>query len=358
MTHQTIRLLGVTLCAATFAACGGGTQPASSGAAATAPAAQTLQINGAGATFPYPIYSKWFAEYNKLHANVQLNYQSIGSGGGIRQVTNQTVFFGATDGPMTDEQLKAAPGAILHLPTVLGAVVPVYNVPGVEGDLKFSGQVLADIILGKVKKWNDPALVKLNPGAKLPATDITVVHRSDGSGTTFIFVDYLSKVSPEFKMKVGVNTSVNWPTGVGGKGNEGVAGLVAQTPGSIGYVELIYALQNKMSYGAMQNAAGEFVKASVESVTAAAGAASAAMPADFRVSITNAAGPGVYPISSFTWVLLYQDPKDKAASKAMVDFMRWALTDGQAFASDLGYAKLPDAVVKLEQAALDTIKTS
>ena len=240
----------------------------------------------------------------------------------------------------------------------LGAVVPVYNVPGVEGDLKFSGQVLADIILGKVKKWNDPALVKLNPGAKLPATDITVVHRSDGSGTTFIFVDYLSKVSPEFKMKVGVNTSVNWPTGVGGKGNEGVAGLVAQTPGSIGYVELIYALQNKMSYGAMQNAAGEFVKASVESVTAAAGAASAAMPADFRVSITNAAGPGVYPISSFTWVLLYQDPKDKAASKAMVDFMRWALTDGQAFASDLGYAKLPDAVVKLEQAALDTIKTS
>ena len=238
-------------------------------------AAQSIQINGAGATFPYPIYSKWFSEYNKLKPNVQINYQSIGSGGGIRQITNQTVFFGATDGPMTQEQLLAAPGRILHFPTVLGADVPVYNIPGVDADLKFTGPVLADIFLGKMTKWNDPALAKLNPGVQLPGTDITVVHRSDGSGTTYIWVDYLAKVSPEWKQKVGVATSVNWPTGVGGKGNEGVAGLVRQTPGSIGYVELIYALQSKIKYGAVQNAAGEFVAANVQSVTTAAAAAAA-----------------------------------------------------------------------------------
>src|SRR5512132_2036311 len=265
------------------------------------------QINGAGATFPYPIYSKWFAEYNKLHANVQINYQSIGSGGGIRQLSNQTVFFGASDGPMTDEQLKAAPGPILHFPTVLGAVVPVYNLPG-GGELKFTGPLLADIFLGKITKWNDPAIAKVNAGAKLPATDITVVHRSDGSGTTYIWVDYLSKVSPEFKSKVGVNTSVNWPTGVGGKGNEGVSGLVSQTPGAIGYVELIYALQNKISYGSVQNAAGKFLKATTEGVTAAAAEAAAKMPGDFRVSITNAPGATAYPISSFTWMLFYENP--------------------------------------------------
>ena len=216
-------------------------------------AAQTMRINGAGATFPYPIYSKWFSEYNKLHANVQINYQSIGSGGGIRQVSNQTVFFGASDGPMTDEQLKAAPGALLHFPTVLGGVVPVYNIPGFSGELQFTGQVLADVYLGKITKWNDAAIAKLNPGAKLPASDITVVHRSDGSGTNYIWCDYLAKVSPEFKTKVGVATSVNWPVGVGGKGNEGVAGLVSQTPGSMGYVELIYAIQNKISFGTVQN---------------------------------------------------------------------------------------------------------
>jgi phosphate transport system substrate-binding protein len=232
--------------------------------------AQKAQINGAGATFPYPIYSKWFAEYNKLHPDVQINYQSIGSGGGIRQVTNRTVFFGATDGPMTQDQLLAAPGKILHFPTVLGADVPVYNLPGLSAELKFTGPVLADIFLGKVTKWNDPQIAKINAGVNLPATDITVVHRSDGSGTTYIFVDYLSKVSPEWKSKVGVATSVNWPVGVGGKGNEGVAGLVQQTPGSIGYVELIYALQNKISYGSVQNAAGEFVKASEAGVTKAA----------------------------------------------------------------------------------------
>jgi phosphate transport system substrate-binding protein len=319
-------------------------------------AAQKAQINGAGATFPYPIYSKWFAEYNKLHPDVQINYQSIGSGGGIRQVTNRTVFFGATDGPMTQEQLLAAPGKILHFPTVLGADVPVYNLPGVSAELKFTGSVLADIFLGKITKWNDPQIAKINAGVNLPATDITVVHRSDGSGTTYIFVDYLSKVSPEWKSKVGVATSVNWPVGVGGKGNEGVAGLVQQTPGSIGYVELIYALQNKISYGSVQNAAGEFVKASEAGVTKAAEVAAAKMPADFRVSITNAPGAGVYPISSFTWLLLYESPQDKAQAKVMIDFMKWALTDGQAFASQLGYAPLPKNVVDMEMQALAKIK--
>jgi phosphate transport system substrate-binding protein len=319
-------------------------------------AAQNTPINGAGATFPYPIYSKWFSEYNKLHPTVQINYQSIGSGGGIRQVTNRTVFFGATDGPMTQEQLLAAPGKILHFPTVLGADVPVYNLPGVSAELKFTGPLLADVFLGKITKWNDPQIAKNNPGVNLPATDITVVHRSDGSGTTYIWVDYLSKVSPEWKSKVGVATSVNWPVGVGGKGNEGVAGLVQQTPGSIGYVELIYALQNKISYGSVQNAAGEFVKASEAGVTKAAEIAASKMPADLRVSITNAPGAGVYPISSFTWLLLYESPQDKAQGKIMVDFMKWALTDGQAFASQLGYARLPKNVVEMEMQALAKIK--
>jgi len=320
--------------------------------------AQTLQINGAGATFPAPIYTKWFSEYNKLHGNVQINYQPLGSGAGIRQLTNQTVFFGASDGPMNNDQMTAAPGKILHVPTVLGAVVPVYNIPGAKVDVKFTGQALADIFLGKITKWNDPALVKLNPGVTLPGTDITVVHRSDASGTTYIWADYLAKVSPEWKTKVGVNTGVNWPTGVGGKGSEGVTGVVTQTPGSISYVELVYALQNKISYGSVQNMAGEFTKGTVQSVTAAAAAAAGQMPADFRVSITNAPGKGVYPISSFTWLLLYENPKDKAMSKAMVDFVKWALTDGQKYCADLGYAPLPEGVVKLETAALAKIKVS
>jgi phosphate transport system substrate-binding protein len=340
-------LLSVTAC--------GGSEPEQQVQPGAQPTS-VVQINGAGATFPYPIYSRWFSEYNTQHPGVQINYQSIGSGGGIRQLTNQTVFFGATDGPMTDEQLKAAPGPILHLPTVLGAVVPVYNVQGTAVDLRFNGTVLADIYLGKIKKWNDPAIVKLNPGATLPATDITVVHRSDGSGTTYILVDYLSKVSPEFKSTVGVNTSVNWPTGVGGKGNEGVAGLVSQTPGALGYVELIYALQNKISYGSVQNAAGEFVKASPETVTNAAAAVQ--IPDDFRVSITNASGAGAYPISSFTWLLLYQTPSDTGRAKVMTDFVRWAVTDGQKFASDLGYARLPEKVVKQELAALENVRGS
>jgi phosphate transport system substrate-binding protein len=324
----------------------------------TGVAAQQQRINGAGATFPYPIYSKWFSEYNKLHPNVEINYQSIGSGGGIQQVTKETVFFGATDGPMTPEQLQGAPGKILHFPTVLGAVVPVYNLPGVTAELKFSGAALADIFLGKITKWNDPAIAKLNAGVTLPGTDITVAHRADGSGTTYIWVDYLAKLSPEWKSKVGVATSVNWPTGVGGRGNEGVSGLVKQTPGAIGYVELIYALQNKIAYGSVLNANGESVKASVEAVTAAAAEAAKAMPADFRVSITNAPGKGVYPISSFTWLLLYENAKDKAQAKTMVDFVKWALTDGQKYCADLGYAPLPEAVVKLEMAALAKIKVS
>jgi phosphate transport system substrate-binding protein len=318
--------------------------------------AQTVQIDGAGATFPYPIYSKWFSEYNKLHPNVQINYQAIGSGGGIRQLTNQTVFFGASDGPMTDEQLKAAPDAVLHFPTVLGGVVPSYNIPGVTADLRFTGAVLADIYLGKITKWNDAALARENPGVKLPATDITVVHRADGSGTTYIWCDYLSKVSPEYKEKVGVSTSVRWPVGVGGKGNPGVAGLVKQTPGAIGYVELIYALQNKIPYGYVRNAAGAYVRATLESVTEAAAGAAKAMPADFRVSITDAPGKGTYPISSFTWLLLTEHPKDATRAKTLVDFVKWALTDGQKYCAGLGYAPLPPAVVKLEQAALGKIK--
>ena len=344
------RVMRVTclISAVTLAACGSAPTEGQSQAGG-----EVVQINGAGATFPYPIYSRWFSEYNRQHPNVQINYQSIGSGGGIRQLTNQTVFFGATDGPMTDAQLQAAPGPVLHFPTVLGAVVPVYNLPGVGRDLRFDGPVLADIYLGKITKWNDPAVARLNPGAKLPATDIAVVHRSDGSGTTFIFVDYLSKVSPAFKNTVGVNTSVKWPTGVGGKGNEGVAGLVSQMPGAIGYVELIYALQTAMTFGSVENAAGEFVVASPESVTQAA--ASAPIPDDFRVSITNAAGAGAYPISSFTWLLLYQNPTDTSRARVMADFVKWAITDGQKFASDIGYAPLPQNVVRQELAALETI---
>ena len=317
--------------------------------------AAQLTINGAGATFPAPIYSKWFAEYNKLHADVRINYQPLGSGAGIRQITERTVFFGASDGPMTNEQLAAASGRILHLPTVLGAVVPIYNVPGVSQELKFSGPVLANIFLGKITKWNDAAIAGLNAGIKLPDADIVVAHRSDGSGTTYIWVDYLSKASPEFKKTVGVNTSVKWPVGVAAARNDGVAAVVKQTPGALGYVELIYAINTKQPYGLVQNMNGKFVKASIESVTAAAEAAAKQMPADYRVSITNAPGDVVYPISSFTWMLLYQDPKDKAQAKAMVDFMKWALTDGQKFAAQMGYAPLPRNVVDMELKTLATI---
>jgi phosphate transport system substrate-binding protein len=318
--------------------------------------AQTVQINGAGATFPNPIYTKWFDEYHKAHPTVEINYASIGSGGGIRQLTAGTVFFGASDGPMTNDQIFAAGAKVIHLPTVLGGVVPVYEIPGVSGELHFTGKVLADIFLGKITKWNDPAIRSLNPGVNLPNLDVTVVHRSDGSGTSYIWCDYLSKVSPDYKKTVGVATSVNWPVGVGAKGNEGVAGLVKQTPGAIGYVELIYALQNKIPYGSVQNAAGEFVRASTETVSNAAAQAAKAMPKDFRVSITNAPGPNVYPISSFTWLLFWEAPKDKVRAKIMGDFVRWALNDGQRFTTDLGYAPLPKEVVALETDTLNRLK--
>jgi phosphate transport system substrate-binding protein len=343
--------LGLLLAA--LIACGGGSAPPEEAAGRSG---GSLQITGAGATFPNPLYQKWFSDYEALHPEVRINYQSVGSGAGIRQLTSRTVFFGASDSPMNDEQIQAAPGTVLHFPTVLGAVVPDYNLAGVPGALEFTGAVLADIYLGKITRWNDPALTRLNPSVPLPASDITVVHRSDGSGTTFIFADYLGKVSPEFRTTVGAATSVQWPVGIGGKGNEGVAGMVAQTPGSIGYIELVYALQNRMAYGSVQNANGEFVTASVESVTAAAAGAAATMPADFRVSITDAPGAGAYPISSFTWILLYQAAGDRARSRAMVNFMRWALTDGQAAASGLGYAPLPASVVEQELRSLDTIE--
>ena len=335
------------------AACAKQEAPTEAGAG---PAAKRTVVTGAGATFPYPIYSKWFSDYGKAHPDVAVNYQSIGSGGGIKQLMAQTVFFGATDGPMTDDQLKSAPGPIMHFPTVLGAVVPAYNLPNVTAELKFTGPLLADMYLGKVKKWNDPAIAKLNPGVSLPNLDITIVHRSDGSGTSYIWCDFLSKTSPEFKKKVGVATSVNWPAGVGAKGNEGVSGMVRQAPGSIGYVELIYAKHNDVTYGAVQNGAGEFVRATLESVTAAAASTATTMPADFRVSITNAAGKGVYPISSFTWILMYQNPTDKLRGRIMVDFMKWALSDGQKEAGPLGYAPLPQQVIDLEKQALEKIQ--
>ena len=311
-------------------------------------------LNGAGATFPYPMYSKWFSDYNKLHPDVQINYQSIGSGGGIRQVLNGTVDFGASDGPMSDEQLKEAKVPILHIPTVLGAVVPAYNVPGVSGELKFTPEALAGIFLGKIEKWNDPAIAQANPGVKLPDQSIVVVHRSDGSGTTYIFTDYLSKVSKEWEATVGKGTSPKWPVGLGGKGNEGVAGQIRQLPGSIGYIELIYAAENKITYGSVKNAAGNFVKASLDSVTEAA-ASVKAMPADFRVSITDAPGKTAYPISSFTWLLIPEQAQDPKKGKIIADFLNWMVTDGQKMTQQLSYAPLPASVVEKVKAAIKQI---
>ncbi|MGA9497248.1 MAG: phosphate ABC transporter substrate-binding protein PstS [Terriglobales bacterium] len=312
------------------------------------------QLNGAGATFPYPMYSKWFSEYNKLHPDVQINYQSIGSGGGIRQVLAGTVDFGASDGPMSDEQLKEAKTKILHIPTVLGADVPAYNVPGISGEVKFTPEALAGIFLGKIQKWNDPALTQVNPGVKFPDKAIIVVHRSDGSGTTYIFTDYLSKVSKEWEATVGKGTSVKWPVGLGGKGNEGVAGQIRQLEGSIGYVELIYAVENKITYGSVKNAAGNFVKASLDGVTEAA-ASVKTMPADFRVSITNAPGKAAYPISSFTWLLIPEQAQDPKKGKIIADFLNWMLTDGQKMTSQLSYAPLPANVVDKVKAAVKQV---
>jgi phosphate transport system substrate-binding protein len=323
------------------------------------PAIGQTTLNGAGATFPNPMYSKWFSDYHNAHPQVQINYQAIGSGGGIRQVTEGTVDFGASDMPMTDEQLKEAQTKlgtkILNIPTVMGAVVPAFNIPGVSAEVKFTPEVLAGIYLGKIANWNDPAISAANPGVKFPSQDIIVVHRSDGSGTTFIWTDYLSKVSSEWKGQVGSGTSVKWPRGLGGQHNEGVAGLIRQMPGSIGYVELIYAVQNNIPYGSVRNAAGTFLKASLEGVTAAA-ASAPKMPADFRVSITDAPGKDAYPISSFTWLLIPEHSKDPAKGKILADFLNWMLSDGQKMTKDLTYAPLPDSVVAKVRDAIKPVK--
>lgn len=312
-------------------------------------------LNGAGATFPYPIYSKWFSEYSQLHSNVKINYQPIGSGGGIRQVTEGTVDFGAADVTMTDEQIAGAKVKVQAIPTVLGAVVPIYNLPGVNKDLNFSGDVIADIYLGKIAKWNDPRIAKDNPGVSLPDKPILPVYRSEGSGTTFILTDYLSKVSTDWSGKVGRNASVKWPTGIGQKGSEGVSGMVRQSPYSFGYVELIYALQNKIPFGSVKNAAGKFVKASTEGVTAAA-AASKSMPPDYRVSITNASGAVSYPISSFTWLLIPTHSSDASKTKALTDFLGWMLDHGESEASALSYAPLPKQVQDMVRKTIAQIK--
>jgi phosphate transport system substrate-binding protein len=320
----------------------------------------TLSINGAGATFPYPVYSKWFDEYQKKNSQVQINYQSIGSGGGIKQVTEGTVDFGASDGPMNDEQLKAFQDkhgfGILHFPTVLGADVPTYNIPGITAALNFTPEALAGIFLGKITKWNDPAIAANNKGVNLPASDILVVHRSDGSGTTYIWTDYLSKVSDEWKNKVGKGASVNWPVGLGGKGNEGVTGQIKNAPNSIGYVELIYAASNNIPYGSVKNSSGTFVKADLASVSAAAAAVATTMPDDFRVSITNPPGKTAYPIASFTWLLIPEKFSDAAKRDALKGFLDWMLVDGQNYAEQLSYAKLPKEVIAKEKKALAKIQ--
>ncbi|PYV85016.1 MAG: phosphate ABC transporter substrate-binding protein PstS [Acidobacteria bacterium] len=322
------------------------------------PSLAQTKLNAAGATFPYPIYSKWFNEYHQQHPDIEINYQSIGSGGGIAQVTAGTVDFGASDGPMKDEQIAAFKQqrgtSVLHFPTVLGAVVPAYNIPGFKSELKFTPEVLAGIYLGKITSWNDPAIAKANPGTSLPNASIVVVHRSDGSGTTYIWTDYLSKVSSDWNNQVGKGTSVKWPVGMGAKGNEGVAGMIRQMDGAFGYVELIYALQNKITFGSVQNAAGNFVKASLDSTTAAASSVKT-MPADFRVSITNAPGKDAYPIASFTWLLVPADWKDKSKQKIVVDFLNWMLDQGQTMSAQLDYAPLPDSVKEKERAAVKAI---
>jgi len=315
-----------------------------------------MLINGAGATFPYPIYSKWFDVYAKENPGIKFNYQSIGSGGGIRMLSNRTVDVGASDAPMTDQQLSDAPGKILHFPSVMGADVVAYNLPGFTGTLRLTGPVIADIYSGKITKWDDDKIRALNPGAAIPSQDIVVCHRSDGSGTTFIFVDYLSKVSPSWASDVGKGTSVKWPVGLGGKGNEGVTALVQQTPGAIGYVELIYALNNHIPYAELQNKAGNWVQASLDGVTAAAASVAGNMPADFRVSITDAPGANAYPISSFTWLLVYQKQTSKDVGEQIVKFLHWALTEGQKYAPDLKYAPLPAEVVQKETAQIQQIQ--
>jgi phosphate transport system substrate-binding protein len=316
---------------------------------------QVVRLQGAGATFPNPLYQKWLSEYSKLHPNVQIDYQSVGSGAGIKQIPAQTVDFGASDAPMKDADLQSAPAEILHIPTVLGAVVITYNLTGINQPLKFSGEVIADVFLGKIKKWNDPKIAAENAGVSLPSTDITVVHRSDGSGTSAVFTDYLSKISAEWKDKVGTGVSPSWPVGLGGKGNEGVTGQIKNTPNTIGYVELVYALQNKLPVAQIKNAAGSFVEPSIAAVTAAAAASVASTPDDLRVSITNATGPTAYPISSYTYILVYKNQRDAAKGKVVVDFLWWGLHDGEKYAPELQYAPLPDEIVKRAEAKINSI---
>ncbi len=323
------------------------------GNAAVSFAAPVL-INGAGATFPYPIYSKWFDVYSEINKDVHFNYQSIGSGGGIKQITAKTVDFGASDGPMTSDQLAEAPGRIYHIPTVMGAVAVVYNVPGIEKGLKLTEDVPADIFMGRLTKWNDPRIASSNPGIKLPDSDIVVVHRSDGSGTSYIFTDYLSSVSSDWKSHVGKATSVNWPVGLGGKGNEGVAGFVKQTPGSIGYVELSYAIKNDLPYAFLKNKSGKFVEPTLESTSKAA--EGVAIPEDFRVSLVNSSNPEAYPIAGFTWLLIYKNMDDPLKAKAIVGFIKWAIHDGQKYTADLLYSPLPKEVVKMIETKLEQVK--
>jgi len=334
------------------------TAAAATGGTATGPQppSDQVKLNGAGATFPFVLYSKWFSEYNKLYSNIQINYQSIGSGGGIKQFTEKTVDFGASDAPMKDDQIQAAGGApnVFHIPTVLGGVVPTYNLEG-SPKLKFTGEVLANIFLGKITKWNDPALAQLNPDAKLPDADIAVVHRSDGSGTTFVWTDYLSKVSPDWKSTAGASTSVNWPVGVGGKGNEGVAGLVKQTPNALGYVELAYSIQNQLPYGSVQNKAGKFVDPAIDSLTAAAAGTAGSLPDDLRVSITDCDCPDGFPISSYTYILVNPNQTDMTKAQTLVSFLWWGIHDGEQFAKDLNYAPLPPEVVAKAEAKIKQI---
>ncbi len=327
-------------------ACNPGGGPGSSG---------SVSLQGAGATFPNPLYQKWLSEYGKLHPNMKIDYQSIGSGGGIKQLKEQTIDFGASDAPMKDEDLKAAPSDILHIPTVLGAVVITYNLAGVNQTLRFSPEVVADIFLGKIKQWNDAKIAADNPGVTLPASNITVVHRSDSSGTSAVFTDYLSKVSAEWKEKVGAGTSPSWPTGLGGKGNEGVTGQVKNTPNTIGYVELAYAVQNKLPVGQIKNSSGNFIEPSMDAVAAAAAESAGSMPEDLRVSITNATGAQAYPISSYTYILVYKEQKNAAKGKALVDFLWWGLHDGESYAKDLQYVPLPADIVKRAEGKIKAI---
>ena len=353
VSHSNRARSWVVFCVALFAlfalACsgGGGNDPGGTSG--------LINLQGAGATFPNPLYQKWLSEYGKLHANVRIDYQSIGSGGGIKQIQAQTVDFGASDAPMSDADLKAAPGELLHIPTVLGAVVITYNVPGISQPLHLSSEVIADIFLGKIKKWDEPHIKQDNPGVNLPAADITVVHRADGSGTSYVFTDYLSKVSNEWKENVGTDKSPKWPVGQGGKGNEGVTGQVKQQPNTIGYVELAYAVQNKLPVALIKNASGKFIEPSIDAVTAAAASASAQTPEDLRVSIANSAGENAYPISSYTYILAYKDQKDAAKGKALVDFLWWSIHDGEQYAAALQYAPLPAEIVKRAEAKINSI---